>query len=136
MKMLIADDEFTSRERLIALLSQLCDVDADIAENGQEAVDAFYNALENGSPYEIIFLDIMMPEMDGHEALSEMRKAEQQWDVPIDKMSKIIMTTALADGKNIMGAFREQCDGYLVKPVQRKDLEKILQEFGFRGEGC
>ena len=99
MKILIADDEFTSRERLIALLSQLCDADTDIAENGQEAVDIFYSALENGSPYELVFLDIVMPEMDGHEALSEMRKREEQWDVPIEKMAKIIMTTALSDGK-------------------------------------
>lgn len=134
MKILIADDEFTSRERLKALLSQLCDADMGIAENGQEAVDIFYSALENGSPYELVFLDIMMPEMDGHEALSEMRIREQQWDVPINSLSKIVMTTALSDSRNVMGAFREQCDGYLVKPVQKDDLEKILREFGFCGD--
>ena len=67
MRFLIVEDDFGSR-RLMQMLLQpygQCDVVVD----GREAIDAFLLAWEDNQPYDAIFLDIMMPVVDGHEAL-------------------------------------------------------------------
>ncbi|HMK65399.1 MAG TPA: response regulator, partial [Thermodesulfobacteriota bacterium] len=79
-------------------------------------------------PYDLICLDIMMPEMDGQELLKKICSAESDMGVP---EVKIIMTTALDDSKNIMTAFRNQCEAYLVKPIRREKVEEQLRAFGF-----
>ena len=55
--------------------------------------------------YEVITLDIMMPEMDGQEALKRIRDIEDKAGIPYKKRAKIMMTTALGDVKTVMGAF-------------------------------
>ena len=74
MKILIAEDEFVSRTKLEKILSSYgeCHVTVD----GSEALLAFKAALETNEPYDLICLDILMPKMDGHEALQEIRKME------------------------------------------------------------
>ena len=68
MKTLIVEDEPTSRLLLQAILSGYGD--CDIATDGEEAVEAFRSALEQGVPYNLVCMDIMMPKLDGHEALA------------------------------------------------------------------
>jgi two-component system chemotaxis response regulator CheY len=40
--------------------------------------------------------------------------------------AKIIMTTALNDSKDILSSFRDECDGYLVKPIKKQDIKKLF----------
>ena len=127
MKILMAEDDFTSRVILQTLLAPYGDV--HIAINGREALKAFNSAEAMGEPYELICLDIMMPEMDGQEVLQAIRKSESARGVRIGEGVKVLMTTALTDSSNILMAFREQCDGYLVKPFQRSKLEEHLKKF-------
>lgn len=123
MKTLIVEDDFTSRLLLQGLLQPygVC----HISVNGREAVEAFRASLAAGEPYNLVCLDIMMPEMDGQTALKQIRSLENQAGIIPSDGAKIIMTTALDDKKNIMGAFREQCDIYLVKPI---DTAKLIDE--------
>jgi two-component system chemotaxis response regulator CheY len=122
MKALIVEDDFTSRILLQGILQPhgVCHV----CVNGREAVQAFRTAIESKEPYDLVCLDIMMPEMDGQTALKEMRTLEAAAGIGGSGTAKVIMTTALDDKKNILGAFREQCDIYLVKPI---DKEKLLE---------
>ena len=129
MKVLIAEDDLTSRLLLQNLLAPYCRVYS--VANGAQAVEAFRKAHENGQPFELICLDIMMPEMDGQAALKEIRQIEHGAGMSTGEGVKILMVTALADAKNVFGAFKELCDGYLVKPVDRTKLYKYLTEFGF-----
>jgi two-component system chemotaxis response regulator CheY len=126
MRSLIAEDDFTSRTLLQTLLSQVGDCDA--ASNGREAVDAFIARLQRGSPYDLVCLDIMMPELDGQAALKEMRQLEADHGILPGAGAKIIMTTALDDPGSIMQAFREQCDAYLVKPIRPDALREQLRD--------
>ncbi len=128
MKTLIVEDDFTSRLLLQELLKPYSEI--HIAVNGAEAVDAFRVALEDGHPYDLVCLDIMMPEMDGQEALKELRGLEEARGIFSTDGTKIIMTTALNDMTNIMAAFRELCDGYLVKPIDKTSLQNLLKNFG------
>lgn len=130
MKTLVVEDDFTSRVLLQALLAPYGE--CHVAVNGKEAVQACSHAWAIGQPYDLICLDIMMPEMDGQTALQEIRKGEESRGIRSTCGAKIIMTTALDDVHNIMDAFYGLCDGYLVKPFNPKELESLLVRFHFR----
>ena len=126
MKTLIAEDDFTSRLLLQKLLEGYGT--CHIAVNGREAVEAARLAIEEGEPYDLICMDIMMPEMDGQKALGEVRRLEQTSVVSGLGHAKIIMTTALADKANVMKACEQRCDGFLAKPIQKAKLEEDLRK--------
>jgi two-component system chemotaxis response regulator CheY len=128
MKTLIVEDDFTSRLLLQEILKNFGHI--DMAVNGVQAVDAMSNALEAGDPYDLICLDIMMPEMDGRSALRELRMLEEIRDIPPSMRTKIIMTTALASMTDVMAAYNDMCDGYLVKPIEKARLLQELRELG------
>ena len=126
MKTLIVEDDVTSRLLLQELLRDYGS--SQVATNGIEAVAAVSAALESNDPYNLICLDIMMPVMDGQRALKEIRELESQRGRVAKLGARILMTTALRDKDNIMQSFRAQCDGYLVKPIdKRKLLEQLRQ---------
>ena len=99
MRILIAEDDFASRKMILKVLSVYgeCDVTVD----GMEAIDAFMMALEEENPYDLICLDVMMPIMDGYQALVGIRNLEKERNIPEEKTAKIIMTTALNEEKNV-----------------------------------
>ena len=124
MKTLIVEDDFMSRKLMFAYLSPLGE--CDIAANGSEALEAFMMAYEAGKHYDLITLDLMMPEMSGQEVLKRIRRIEEERGHTA--AARIIMTTALKDGQNVMTAFKSQCDGYLVKPIESEKLRGLLHE--------
>jgi two-component system chemotaxis response regulator CheY len=128
MRALIAEDDFTSRLLLQKLLSPFGEV--HFAINGREALDAFTHAKRKRRPYDLICLDIMMPEMDGQTVLREIRTVEEGERVLHHRRAKIIMTTALKDWDNVATAFKELCDGYLVKPIDKAKLLRLLRGLG------
>ena len=128
MKTLIVEDDFTSRRILQELLKSYGP--NHIAANGKEAVEAACAAREAGEPYDLICLDIMMPEMDGQEALKQIRDHEVAHGVRSTKGTKILMATALSDMGHIKSAFYELSDGYLIKPIRRAKLLEELSSFG------
>ena len=128
MKILIVEDDFVSRKLMHRLL--LPYGECDLAANGQEALEAFRLALEEWKPYALICLDIMMPDMDGHTVLKEIRGMEEKSNIKKAVRSKIIMTSALADKENVISALKAECSGYLVKPIPRQKLLEKLIELG------
>jgi two-component system, chemotaxis family, chemotaxis protein CheY len=126
MKILIVEDDFTSRVVMQEFLKPYGD--CHVAVNGLEAVEAFRLAFSEKAPYDLICLDIMMPELGGHGVLTQIRKDEEDAGVPPEKATRIIMTTALSDPRNVMKAFSEQCEAYLVKPVKRDKLVETLRD--------
>ena len=117
MKILLAEDDFVTRKFMTGFLSKYgeCDVTVD----GSEAVDAFMMALEDDEPYDLVCLDIMMPVMDGYQALMGIRNLEKGRNIPADKAAKVIMTTALNDEKNVKMAFELGCTVYSGKTIDQ-----------------
>jgi two-component system, chemotaxis family, chemotaxis protein CheY len=128
MKILVVEDDFASRILLQKFLTPYGEV--HVAINGVEAVAAYRTAENEGDPYKLICLDIMMPEMGGQEVLTTIRRIERDRGYNPGEGAKVIMTTALKDSQNVMTAFREQCDAYLVKPIDRRKLVEHLGELG------
>lgn len=125
MKCLIVEDDLLSRCILKELLSK--QFDCDIAVNGQEAIDSFQLAHEAKNPYDVIFMDIMMPVVDGLEALQCIRTLERKMEIPHALAVKVVMTTALDDPHTVIKSFNEcEADSYIVKPLSRHKLANEL----------
>ena len=127
MKSLIVEDDFTSRLIIQKLLTQYGE--CHMAVNGREAVTAFADAIHSNEPYTLVCLDIIMPEMDGHQALKEIRAIEKNKGIMIGDGVKIIMTTALGDMNSKLAALNQSCDAYLVKPLDGNKMLETLQRF-------
>jgi two-component system chemotaxis response regulator CheY len=128
MKILIVDDDFSNRKVLEEMLKSYGST--DLAVDGKAAVDKVRAALTAGAPYDLICLDIMMPEMDGHEALKQIRALELAEGKDPGTGAKIIMTTSLGDSKNVFASFKRECDSYLVKPFVNATLQVELRKLG------
>jgi two-component system, chemotaxis family, chemotaxis protein CheY len=122
-RVLLVEDDFSSRLLLQTFLSRYGE--CHIAVNGKEAVEAARSALERGLRYDLICMDIMMPEMDGREAVQRIRALEVEHGILSTYGAKIIMTTAVDDIKEVVRCYQELCDGYLLKPV---DLNQLLEQ--------
>ena len=131
MKTLIVEDDFTNRLVLQGLLERYGE--CHVATNGKEAVDACADALTTRRPYQLICLDIMMPEMDGLTALDWIRSDEERMGVFSEQGAKIVMITAMGGVKDFMAAYEGLCDGYLTKPIDGERLLRTLGEFGLPG---
>jgi two-component system chemotaxis response regulator CheY len=126
MKTLIVEDDFTSSLLLQEILKHYGP--SHTALDGKDAVEAVSAALESGEPYDLITLDIMMPEMDGQQALKQIRALEEAKGILLGDGARIIMTTALGDSKNVLAAYSGQCDAYVVKPVAKANLLDELRK--------
>jgi two-component system, chemotaxis family, chemotaxis protein CheY len=121
MRVLIVDDDFYSRSFLEYILHPyaVCDV----AENGEEAVMAFHRALKEKKPYDLICMDLRMPEVDGSEAMREIREVEKDHGIDKTGWAKIIITSVLEDAEDTHNAmFLGDAVAFLQKPVEEKAL--------------
>jgi PAS domain S-box-containing protein len=119
LKILVAEDNVVNQKVAIRILSRM-GYRADVAANGYEVIDAVRKI-----PYDLVFMDILMPEMDGYEATKLI-----QDEFPTEKRPKIIAMTA-----NAMQGDREIClqagmDDYISKPVRVEDMQDILIKWG------
>jgi len=126
MKILIAEDDFASRKFMLRFLQKFGE--CDITVDGLEAVDAFLIALEADEGYDLVCLDIMMPALDGYQALKAIRDIEKEKQIPEEKRTKIIMTTALNEGRNVSKAFELGCVAYAGKPIDQEKFENVLRK--------
>lgn len=128
MRCLIVEDNDFVRAQTEFFLSGLADLET--ATNGKEAVEMFCQAMSEEKPFDLVLLDVMMPELDGQQALKLMRQAEKTNSAVLHKKTVIIMTTALHSVDDMQEALLEgDCSDYLVKPVRRDDLMAILARY-------
>lgn len=128
MRILLAEDDYVTRKAMYSFLSKYGE--CDITVDGSEAVDAFMLALEEEAPYDLVCLDIMMPVMDGYQALLGIRNLEKERNIPKEKAVKVIMTTALNEEKNVKLAFELGCTIYSGKPINQERFEQALKKLG------
>lgn len=131
MKTLIVDDELVSRKKMQKIMENFGD--CQTAETGTAAVDVFKEALEKGSPFDLITLDIMMPDMDGLRALLQIRDAEKKNWIKTGKEendAKIMMVTSHAKKELVLGCAKAGSNSYVVKPFDKEIIKGKLEEMG------
>ena len=126
MRILIVDDDADSSRIISKHLDPFGE--CEIAVNGQDAVESAKLAFEEAHPYDLICLDIMMPDLDGQDALKKIRDLEKEKGIRVGEGAKILMITALDDDDNKLVSFLRLCDGYLTKPLQKEELFEKLRE--------
>ena len=126
MRILIAEDDLASRKFLYKFLSDYGE--CDITVDGIEAVEAFMLAWDEGKPYNLICLDIMMPKLDGVKALKAIREIEAQKKLKEKEKAKIIMTTALNQTDNVFDAFDSGCEAYAAKPIDTVKMLEVMRK--------
>lgn len=126
MKVLIAEDDFASRKFMLRFLQKFGE--CDITVDGLEAVEAFIMAMEAEERYDLVCLDIMMPGLDGYQALKQIREYEREKGIPEEESTKVIMTSALNEGRNVTKAFELGCMAYAGKPIDQDKFEGVLRK--------
>ncbi|MCR4610813.1 MAG: response regulator [Lachnospiraceae bacterium] len=126
MKILIVEDDFASRKFMMDYMSKYGECDGTV--DGKEAVEAFMMAMDDEEPYDLICLDVMMPEMDGYQVLKAIREIEKEEGILAKEQVKIIMMTALSEEKNVKKAFEMGCSVYCNKPVDTNRLEDAMKK--------
>ncbi|CAN2040488.1 putative Chemotaxis protein CheY [Candidatus Magnetomoraceae bacterium gMMP-15] len=130
MRILVVDDEFVSKIKMHKIMESLGECKA--VESGKGAIAAFKNAWENWQPFNLISLDISMPDMTGIEVLSKIKSMEKEKQVPDDLKVKIMMVTSHSDKGNITACIAAGCDAFVVKPFDKKVIIKKLEKLGYK----
>ncbi len=124
-KLLIVDDSNIIRNKIARALGEFGLQVAGLASNGQEALSRF-----RAARYDVITMDLTMPEMDGIECIRQIRA--------LDPKVKILVVSALADKATAIRALMEGAQGFLGKPFTEAELAEAIGELlkpGLPGSG-
>lgn len=128
MRTLIVEDNAVNREFLRVVMEEYGS--CDTVESGEEALAAMERATSKGSSYDLIFMDIMLPGIDGLQALEKIRDIEVKSGIVPGKAAKVIVATALDDDKNASRAFFQgQAISYITKPLTISKIQDELKKF-------
>ena len=118
-RILLAEDVETNRKLFTKQLER-AGAEVETAENGQETVEKALSAKEDGSPFDVVLMDMQMPLMNGYEATSELRRRGYT--------GPIVALTAKAMRGDKEECLDIGCSAYLAKPFDRKDLLQVIRE--------
>jgi len=127
---MVVEDDVSNLKYLCAALKPYGDI--IVATNGNEALELFRRFVSKGTPVDVIFLDILMPDRDGFEVEKEIRGWEEQNQIPYEQRVKVIMATGAAETNFVLKGFKLGCDLYLPKPFSLKQLAGFMKELGFQ----
>ena len=126
LRILLCDDNAIN-QKVATRIIQLLGYQPDVAANGREALAAL-----DRQHYDIVFMDVMMPEMDGMEATQEIRKRQKKPVEFPNYNSRIIIIAMTAQA---MQGDRDKCiaagmDDYLAKPIRPKEVREAIEHWG------
>lgn len=124
MKTLIVDDEATC---LVELLNEWGS--CDVATTGIEGLEYVENALKIKAPYELILLDIILPELNGLDLIKKIRRLELVYNIKSVDESKIVVISTRRDEPSILEAFRNGGTGWIGKPIDPNSLIANLRKY-------
>jgi len=126
MKTLVID---TDRAIMDAVSAIFCKKGGcDWAEDGEKGLDMIKSAFKQGQPYDLIVLEIVLPEVSGYTIIKEVRNLELNMNIsPIDEV-KIIVLTYRSDEPTLLQAFRNGATGWVSKPIDPTALEAKINK--------
>lgn len=124
MKFLIIEDDNITSMVLQELLNEFGE--SDLAEDGLIGLELIEKKLKNNENYDVVYLDIMLPQRSGQDILTDIRDLDLKYNKNNLNQTKVIMSTALDDYNNIKTAFNNSCEAYIVKPFDKDKIMKAL----------
>lgn len=122
---LIVDDSRYQRHLIIQVLADLFTIEE--AADGRQALVLFQAALEAGQPFDLVVMDILMPELSGHDALAGIRRLEEAAGIPEERRTPAVMLSSLDDPANMLRAqFESGAQAYVTKPFTPQTLLEAL----------
>lgn len=115
-RILVVDDEQDIRQ-LVALIAEASGYEVVQAANGAEGLQALQEAA-----FDLVILDIMMPEMDGWEVCRQIKSHQRTMETPV-----LILTVRSQPLDKVIGMEVVHADGYLTKPFERVDLLAAIE---------
>ena len=106
--------------------------DYNIVDSGSAALDAFDAVWKAGLPFDVIFLNLSTPDMNGIEVVKNLRFLEKEKEIPKKAPAKIIMIALTSDKETVMDCFDAGCNNYIVKPVDKEIVTGKLKHHGFQ----
>jgi len=126
LKILIVDDELVSRSKMTKILESIGECFA--VDNGKDAIKIYQEEADKKAPFNLITLDVNMPEVDGTQVLFEIREFEDSGKVGNMERAKILMVTAASDKDTVITSIQAGCDGYIIKPFTKESVFNKLLE--------
>ncbi|KAI9489631.1 CheY-like superfamily [Zychaea mexicana] len=125
VRTLLVDDNPINRKVVARMLDKM-NIKSQVAENGRQAYEAIEAALETDSPFQLVFMDVWMPEMNGLEAAAKIR--HELTSVTPTQPYIIAMTACVMPGD------KEKCidagmNGYVSKPIRKEELDAAIHTF-------
>jgi len=130
MKFLIVDAKFNTRKSSQKLLSQYGE--CDVALNGLEALNAFVRAHRDNDPYHMIFLDIDMDGLDGHQVMKTIRQWEKSKNIDKDREVKIILISGDPIPGEIKAHLTPGLETTMDKRLTRDNLARAFKQINYR----
>ncbi|KAF2139923.1 uncharacterized protein K452DRAFT_327849 [Aplosporella prunicola CBS 121167] len=121
IKVLVAEDNKVNQEVVLRMLKLEDIYDVSIAKDGQEAYDKVKESMENHNPYNLIFMDVQMPNLDGLQSTRLIRQAGYS--------APIVALTAYAEENNVKECYDSGMDYFLSKPIRRPALKHVLKTY-------
>ena len=124
VKVLIVDDEPVNVKLLEKMLRAEGYVNVYSVTDPREV-----KPLYESQPFDLILLDILMPEMNGSQVLSRIRELEKEKHIPEKLKVKIIMISGVSEKEMVLACLRDGCDDFLVKPLETQLLFNKIRNF-------
>jgi CheY-like chemotaxis protein len=119
-RVLVVEDARCMQKLLAVLLGEM-HFSVDVADDGRKACQKAMQSIESNWPYDLILMDVMMPQMSGLEAVRWLR--ERQWTGPV------VAVSAFASDDDHQKFLVAGYDGYVTKPLTREGLQEAVHEF-------
>jgi len=132
MRSLVVEDTRVSQMILEKILAAYGE--CRVAKNGHEALQAFNQAFVDKQPFDLICLDLGLPDFEGSEVLTKMRAVEDMRGIPPSQRVHVIAITATSDMDTVK-TVTEMSDGYILKPINRERLIQDLVRLGLISPG-
>ena len=126
MRILIVEDEYVSRRKLEKFLSVIgeCHSVTTVAD----AYKLFLNSIKENFCFDLISLDIVLPDGCGIDLLYKIRDLEKRFNIPESKRVKVIMATSHSDIERVRQCVKLGCNDFIVKPFNKKKVLEKLQK--------
>lgn len=126
MKILVVDDQMTTRMLLRCMLENYGEVVE--ANCGRDGVGVFREALSGAAPFQLVCVDLGLPDIDGNAVLEQLRAAEIEHQVAAP--ATIVVVTGTVSDAARDGALERSADAFLTKPVSYEDVFALLARVG------